>query len=181
MDVNEYQRLAGRTLIDKPDFFLTDNRLAISLWALELVATAGKVADLVKKGVYHQHGINWALVHEALAGVITAAGALMMSDDLESGLAPPSDTDVMLLWNALGIAGEAGEVVELAHRQVSQHDVTAYEFAKELGDLQWYLSASCTKLDISLSEVMQCNIEKLQHRYPEGYSSEASKTRAVED
>ncbi len=177
MNADEYQRLAGRTLIDKPDFFLTDNRLAISLWTLDLVAAAGKVADQIKKGVYHQHGIDWAIIHEALAQVIVAAGTLLMSDDLESGRGESLDIEVLLLWNALGIAGEAGEVVELIHRQVNQHDVTVYEIAKELGDLQWYIAASCTKLDVSLSEVMQRNIEKLQRRYPEGYSSEASKGR----
>lgn len=89
--------------------------------------------------------------------------------------------EIMLVWNALGLAGEAGEVADLIKKAVfHRHGLTLdtkEKLAKELGDVLWYVAALCTKLDIGLDMVMDMNITKLRQRYPEGYSSEASKHR----
>ena len=84
-----------------------------------------------------------------------------------------SDGDVMDAWNALGLAGEAGEVADLVkkavfHRHGFDHDA----LKKELGDCLWYIAALCTRFGFSLSHVMEANIEKLKRRYPDGYSSD---------
>jgi hypothetical protein len=42
----------------------------------------------------------------------------------------------------------------------------------------WYVAALCSKLSMPMSEVMERNIAKLLQRYPDGYTSEGSKTRA---
>lgn len=89
-----------------------------------------------------------------------------------------SDDQIMLVWNALGLAGEAGELANLVKKAVfHQHGIDRDKLADEIGDILWYIAALCTNLDISLSDVMQANIEKLKQRYPDGYSSVASKTR----
>ena len=89
-----------------------------------------------------------------------------------------SPLELMLQWNALGLAGEAGEVVDLIKKQVChKHGIDRDAIAKELGDVLWYVAAICTKLDLNLQHVAQQNISKLQERYPKGYSSEASKNR----
>lgn len=89
-----------------------------------------------------------------------------------------SPADIMLVWNALGLAGEAGEVADTIKKAVfHQHGVDRDELIKELGDVLWYVAALCTKLDVSLAEVMTRNIEKLKRRYPDGYSSGDSKKR----
>lgn len=82
------------------------------------------------------------------------------------------DDKVMIIWNALGLAGEAGEVAELAKKGVfHQHGIDKGKFKKELGDCLWYIAALCTKLDLDMSEIMRENIQKLKVRYPNGYSS----------
>ena len=89
-----------------------------------------------------------------------------------------TDADVMIVWNALGLAGEAGEVVDLVKKGVMhQHGLDREKLIKELGDVCWYVAALCTKLGVGLDEVMQANVDKLKARYPAGYSSEASKQR----
>jgi NTP pyrophosphatase (non-canonical NTP hydrolase) len=89
-----------------------------------------------------------------------------------------TDHDIMLVWNALGLAGEAGEVADTIKKAVfHQHGVTRSVLMKELGDVLWYVAALCTKLDISMEHVMEQNIAKLRERYPEGYTSAASMSR----
>ena len=86
---------------------------------------------------------------------------------------------IMLVWNALGLAGEAGEVVDTIKKAVfHQHGIDREVLIKELGDVLWYVAALCSKLGVPLSEVMERNIANLKQRYPAGYSAEASKARA---
>lgn len=86
--------------------------------------------------------------------------------------------EMMLVWNAIGLAGEAGEVADTVKKAVfHRHGVDRDKLVKELGDVLWYVAALCTKLDVPLSEVMALNIAKLRQRYPDGYSSAASVAR----
>ena len=88
------------------------------------------------------------------------------------------DEEIMIVWNAIGLAGEAGEVAELAKKGVfHQHGIDRDKFAKELGDCLWYVAALCTKLELNMSEIMEANIEKLKARYPNGYSAIDSQNR----
>jgi NTP pyrophosphatase (non-canonical NTP hydrolase) len=81
-----------------------------------------------------------------------------------------SATEIMLIWNAMGMAGEAGEACDDIKKSIF-HDtgLDVRKITKELGDVLWYIAAICTKLDISLEEVMNRNINKLKNRYPEGF------------
>lgn len=86
--------------------------------------------------------------------------------------------EMMLVWNALGLAGEAGEVAELVKKGVfHRHSIDRAKLEKELGDVLWYASALCTALGLDLGDIMQINIEKLKVRYPNGYSSIDSQQR----
>jgi NTP pyrophosphatase (non-canonical NTP hydrolase) len=72
------------------------------------------------------------------------------------------------IW-AMGIAGEAGEVVEkwkkiVAYKggQISTEDTE--ELKKELGDVVWYVALLADSLGLSFDEVMELNIRKLASR-----------------
>ena len=89
-----------------------------------------------------------------------------------------SDTEIMAVWDALGLAGEAGEVADLIKKGVfHRHGIDLPKLEKEIGDTLWYVAALCTTLGIDMSAIMQANIEKLKVRYPNGYSSEDSLRR----
>ena len=86
--------------------------------------------------------------------------------------------EMMVVWNALGLAGEAGEVAELVKKGIfHRHSIDRARIEKELGDVLWYASALCTTLGLDMGEIMQANIEKLKVRYPNGYSSADSQQR----
>jgi NTP pyrophosphatase (non-canonical NTP hydrolase) len=82
------------------------------------------------------------------------------------------DTHMMILWNALGLAGEAGEVAEMVKKGIlHQHGLFYDKMAKELGDCLWYIAALCTIMELDMGEIMAANIEKLKVRYPDGFKS----------
>jgi len=76
------------------------------------------------------------------------------------------------IW-AMGVAGEAGEVVEkwkkiVAYKdgRVSKEDLD--ELAKELGDVVWYIAVLAHSLGLSFDDIMGRNVEKLKSRKTRG-------------
>ncbi len=89
-----------------------------------------------------------------------------------------TDKDIMTVWNALGLVGEAGEVSETVKKGIfHQHGLDSDKLKKEIGDVLWYVAALCTTLEFDMGEIMQMNIDKLKVRYPEGFSVEDSQKR----
>lgn len=53
-----YQHEASRTLIDKPDFVLTEEQQMI-LWNIDgLAGEVGELMNIIKKAIWHQHGLT---------------------------------------------------------------------------------------------------------------------------
>lgn len=72
----------------------------------------------------------------------------------------------------LGLNEEAGEVAALRKRELRRNfrDVKIMsniriEYLEELGDVLWYLTACCIVNNITLDEVWQANVTKLEERY----------------
>lgn len=86
--------------------------------------------------------------------------------------------EMMVIWNAMGLAGETGELVDYLKKGIfHQHGVQREKVADEIGDVLWYCAALAAQYGLDLSDVMKRNINKLEHRYPQGYSSTDSKER----
>ena len=76
------------------------------------------------------------------------------------------------VYPILGLAGETGEVVEQFKRVFRDDnyritDERREKIKKELGDVLWYVSATCTELELDLDDVAQSNITKLYQRKAE--------------
>lgn len=81
--------------------------------------------------------------------------------------------EIGLLYLALKLSGEAGEVGELVAKAYRDDDgiISKERLAKlekELGDVLWYLSELCRKLGLSLPNVAHVNREKLTDRAERG-------------
>lgn len=86
--------------------------------------------------------------------------------------------DNELVNYGLGIAGEAGEVADLIKKAMFHgHVIDQLEVKKELGDVLWYLVNIARLAGLSLDEIAEANISKLQKRYPNGFNVEDSKKR----
>jgi NTP pyrophosphatase (non-canonical NTP hydrolase) len=85
MNANEYQKLASRTLIDRPDFEIADNDMMIVWNALGLAGEAGECVDAIKKGILHQHGLDRDKMKKELGDVAWYLAALCTKLDLDLG------------------------------------------------------------------------------------------------
>lgn len=91
-----------------------------------------------------------------------------------------TDTD-MLSNAALGIGGEAGEVLDLI-KKCRHHDkpLDDAKLKAELGDLCWYVNALIRVMGYTWSEVLEMNIKKLEARYPDlKFDAERANNRDV--
>lgn len=76
---------------------------------------------------------------------------------------------------AMGVAGEAGEVLEIIKKVYAYgRPVDREAIIKELGDLEFYLAGFRAILGLSRNEILYANMEKLKRRYPDGYSDDAA-------
>ncbi len=83
------------------------------------------------------------------------------------------DGQWMMMYPALGLAGEAGEVcnkVKKIYRDDGGFltDEVRETIAKELGDVLWYISALATDLDLNLDDIARGNRDKLESRHKRG-------------
>ena len=88
-----------------------------------------------------------------------------------------------VLYAAIGICGEAGEVSELVKKYAYHgHAIDKDHLARELGDVLWYVSYMAHLFGYSLGEIMVMNQEKLAKRYPDGkFDEERSRNRKEGD
>jgi NTP pyrophosphatase (non-canonical NTP hydrolase) len=83
---------------------------------------------------------------------------------------------------ALGIGGEAGEIVDLIKKVAIYGKVLdPIKLIEEMGDLEWYLAGLRDSLGITREMVLVQNIAKLQRRYGDVYSDAAAINRADKD
>ena len=86
-------------------------------------------------------------------------------------------TDI-LLEGLMGLNGEAGEAIEIVKKYEFQgHKLDTRKLIEELGDALWYIAECAEALGYSLEDIAEFNLNKLNERYPNGYSDERSVNR----
>ena len=90
-----------------------------------------------------------------------------------------------VLTAAIGISAEGGEFAEIVKKCIFQgkpmDDEAQYHMKRELGDIMWYIAQACIALSISLEDVLDTNIHKLEARYPDGFEAFRSEHRKEGD
>jgi NTP pyrophosphatase (non-canonical NTP hydrolase) len=83
---------------------------------------------------------------------------------------------------AMGIVGEAGEVIEkwkkIVHYKNGEiNEEDRQELGKEIADVVWYIAVFADSLGLSLDQLMEQNLAKLQSRKQRGVIKGAGDNR----
>ena len=82
--------------------------------------------------------------------------------------AEPGAAEAALIVPLLGLAGEAGQLLSEYKKHMrdgAAHTLFKERVAEELGDLLWYVSNVASKSGLTLEEVAQANLAKVQGRW----------------
>lgn len=83
-----------------------------------------------------------------------------------------------LTHGALGLAGEAGEVVDMVKKAVMfNKPVDETKLTEEMGDVIYYMAVICRAVGTDFEKIMAQNIKKLEARFPNGFSEAAALAR----
>lgn len=78
-----------------------------------------------------------------------------------------SNQEEVMHW-AIGLGEEAGETLSVIKHKYYGGGYDTMDLVGELGDTLWHVAALCSVLGISMEDVAEFNLKKLQHRYPNG-------------
>jgi len=83
------------------------------------------------------------------------------------------------LHAAMGMSGETGELMDIIKKSVIYGKPLDQDHLKEeLGDVLYYMAILIDELGLDFETVMQHNVNKLQKRYPQGFTPKAALERA---
>ena len=73
-----------------------------------------------------------------------------------------------IVYPALGLAGEAGEVSNKVKKVIRDGVFDKDAIASELGDCLWYIAVLARDMNVDLEEIAQANLSKLRDRKERG-------------
>ena len=111
------------------------------------------------------------ITHPQLVKALTKSGQAI----LESMTAQDAD----LLHVTVGVAGEAGELLDAVKKAVIyRKPIDIENVVEELGDLEFYMERIRQILNITREQTIEANIAKLSVRYGKVYSDQSAQDRA---
>lgn len=87
-------------------------------------------------------------------------------------------TEQLMSNMCMGMSGETGEVIDVIKKHLYQgHTLDMEHLKEEIGDVMFYIVNLATVLNLDMQDILKCNIEKLEKRYPEGFEINKSVER----
>lgn len=148
---------------NQPQAITTVNRLHTIPEVTDIRAQT-QLAVFQRAATEHEH----ALMVEALK---------KPAEEVKAGLSAVKADAVHM---ALGIAGEAGELIDAIKKfAIYGKELDIANVEEELGDLEWYMEGLRQLLGLDRFKILEQNTEKLmKKRYPNGYTDAAAILRA---
>lgn len=163
MNYSEFVRSrfkSGETIAEE----MTAHKLAILLGCIDEVINETKWLDVAKKE---------AIYNKRMGMVFYPEDKLKKLKKLK-----PTPSQCELLHAAIGIAGEAGELLDAVRKHVFDGQPLDREnVIEELGDLCFYMEAAMQVIGVTREEIEQRNMTKLSKRYEGGYSDQQAQER----
>lgn len=98
----------------------------------------------------------------------------MTYQEFVKGLVKPLGDQERLVHAAMGVSGEAGELLDAIKKHwVYGKELDVGNVMEELGDILFYVQAMANEFGWDLTDLVVENMKKLQQRYPSGAYSDA--------
>jgi NTP pyrophosphatase (non-canonical NTP hydrolase) len=92
---------------------------------------------------------------------------------------PVDDPVGRTLHAAVGVSGEAGEVLDMVKKTwIYGKPLDRAKLVEEMGDILFYYFGLMQEHGLTLDEIAEANYTKLATRYPNGYTDAAAIARA---
>lgn len=129
---------------------------------LDKAINALEQLDQIKKALFYGREVPGVEYGEVVQG----CQRLPLAFDNEN-----SQRGELLLHSIIGLATEAGELLELARDVVfKQQPFDDINFIEEIGDGFWYAAIGLNQVRATFGDVQHRNIAKLRHRFPNKFS-----------
>lgn len=81
----------------------------------------------------------------------------------------------------LGMQTESAEIADVFKKKLAYgKDVDYINVKEELGDLMWYIANMCNINDWNLEDILTTNINKLNVRFPQGFTQDSALDRNLD-
>lgn len=91
----------------------------------------------------------------------------------------PTDTQGRMVHASMGIAGEAGEIIDAVKKHwIYGKPLDRENILEECGDCMFYIEALLAECGYTIGDAIAYNVEKLAKRYPDGFTESAAIARA---
>lgn len=137
-----------------------------------------KVAAAMRAALFSIFG-NYADVEDRLRTADAEIQSVLLNERICARPASYPIEGIAVEAEKLETENEPDEVADEVKKCLYQgREWDPEKIIEELGDVLWYVALAADMLDVPLDFVMEYNIDKLQKRYPDGFSFEASEERA---
>lgn len=155
-----YIEEANVTMSDNFHFEKVSQELFVDV--LDSAIEALNDLDQIKKALFYGRDMNESL---------TFAEQGVRNNDIQiHGLHPDPQAGIRLLHGIIGIATEAGEMLEALRQGIEGGVFDLTNVAEEVGDNQWYAAAILRALKTNFESVQRTNIAKLRARFPNKFT-----------
>lgn len=153
---------------------------------LGLLVEAAAVADTCKRAIFYGKPLakDKLLSHiDSLMDLSHSLRQLAEADSLTGGTGDTSTLhapNLRLLHGAVGIFGEAGEILEALEKQMLGKQLDLVNVLEEVADCYWYQAIIHDETDTTAEQAWDAVIAKLRVRYPNKFDSDAATTRDLD-
>lgn len=174
---NRYPDMAGA---NHPRAALTETEVQAIRYMAQNGWKQKEIATLFN--LYNQNLVSRVVTGARYGNVPDAASVLAIYPTIVAKTSHRGSHAELLSNIGLGLAGEAGEVVDLIKKHIyHEHDLDVTALLLELGDIMYYLCWLCLEVGLDFSDIWFANMKKLNDRYPDGFDTEKSQNRAKGD
>lgn len=187
MDANEYQRLAARTLITKPDFQITDEQVMLVWVAVGLADEASEVLDEISKAFIADEAVDTQALKKELGDNCWYCSGLAKTIGVNLQEIMPTyfpatfeefDDSARGLLAAVDLNLKAGAILgEIKKGVFHQHGVSNEKIKNGLAEILRLIAYLAQLYDYDLDTIFCANIVKLETRYPDGWDHQKSINR----